>query len=103
MSAPAPALKSKWPTPTQPSWAFGGVWFQLAVFAFALLIVSSRRPDAMVIPQFYAEDGAVSYSEAYSLGLHTLLLPRSGYFQAVPRLVALFDQMFPLAWAPLVM
>src|SRR3954467_4485450 len=102
MSAPAPTLTAPRLNATRPPWQTEGAWLQLVIFAIALLIVCSRRPDALAIPQFYAEDGTVFYSEAYSLGLHALVLPRSGYFHTVPRLVVLFDQLFPLVWAPLI-
>jgi len=77
--------------------------FHLIVFATAFLIVCSRRPDAILNPQFYAEEGAFFYRDAYQLGLHSLLLTYGGYFHTVLRLVALFVQLFPFGWAPLVM
>jgi hypothetical protein len=77
--------------------------FHLTIFAIAFFIVCSRRPDAILNPQFYAEDGAFFYRDAYHFGLHSLLLTYSGYFQTVVRLIALFARLFPFAWAPLVM
>ncbi len=77
--------------------------FHLIVIATAFLIVCSRRPDAVLNPQFYAEEGAFFYHDAYQLGLHSLLLTYGGYFHTALRLVALFVQLFPFAWAPLVM
>lgn len=74
-----------------------------AVFAVAFAIVCSRRPDAVFNAQFFAEDGAVFYRDAYQYGLHSLLLTYSGYFHTLLRLVALFAQLFPFSWAPLIM
>ena len=77
--------------------------FHLTIFAIAFLIICSRRPDAILNPQFYAEDGAFFYRDAYQFGLHSLLLTYSGYFQTVVRVIALFARLFPFAWTPLVM
>ena len=76
---------------------------QAIVFLFAFLIVLSRRPDAILNAQFYAEDGAGWYLDAYNHGLRCLLLPWSGYFQTLSRTVALISLLFPLSLAPLVM
>jgi hypothetical protein len=101
MSTPAPALTASHHA-TRPQWHFEGVCFQLIVFAIAFLIVCSRRPDAIVNAQFYAEDGVVFYNNAYSFGMHSLLSPHGGYFHAVPRLIALLAQLFRFSWAPLI-
>lgn len=99
MSAPAPARLDV----TRPPSNIEGLRFQLAVFAIGFLIICSRRPDAILNAQFFAEDGAFFYRDAYQFGLHSLLLSYGGYFHALFRLVALFAQLVPLAWAPLFM
>ena len=73
------------------------------VFSVAFLIVFSRRPDAILNAQFYAEDGWAFYPDAYYHGLHTLFMPYSGYLQTLYRAVALITLLFPLYLAPLVM
>jgi hypothetical protein len=73
------------------------VWLTLAI---AFLIVVSRRPDALFHPQFWAEDGAVWYADAYNKGIGTLLRPHDSYLQTLPRLVALASQWVPLRLAP---
>lgn len=73
------------------------------VFAVASVIVCSRRPDALLNAQFYAEDGAVWYSDAYRFGLHSLMMPQSGYLHVLTRLVALFALLFPFSSAPLIL
>src|SRR5215471_18317055 len=77
--------------------------FQAALFLLCFLLLYSRRPDAIVNAQFYAEDGARWYRDAYQLGWRCLLIPETGYLQTVSRLIGLFVQIFPFAWAPLVM
>lgn len=103
MSATAPAITVSRAAPNRRQFPIVGLRFQLLLFATGFLIVYSHRPDAVLNAQFYAEDGAIFYRDAYSLGLHSLFLVHGGYFHAVPRLAALFAQLFPLYWAPLIL
>jgi hypothetical protein len=78
-------------------------WQHCVVFLFAYLVFVARRPDAIFHPQFCAEDGFVWFSDAYNRGwLHSLMLPWTGIFMTVPRLVCSLALLVPLAWAPLV-
>lgn len=77
--------------------------FHVGVFLIALLILFSRRPDAILNAQFYAEDGTFWYADAYNHSWRCLFMAEAGYLHTVPRLVALFSVIFPLALAPLVM
>src|SRR5262245_53072122 len=77
--------------------------FHVALFLIALLILFSRRPDALLDPQFYAEDGAYWYVDAYESGLRCLLIPNGGYLNTLSRIVGLLAQLVPFAWAPSVM
>jgi hypothetical protein len=77
--------------------------FHAAVFLVSFLVLLSRRPDAILNAQFYAEDGARWYADAYHMGWHCLLLPETGYLQTVSRLIGVFSLLFPFAVAPLVM
>ena len=81
------------------------VLFQAVVFVSAFLIIFSRRPDAILNAQFFAEDGQRWYADAYHFGLRCLLMPDElgGYLHTVPRCIALFTLLFPLSLAPLVM
>lgn len=85
------------------------IWFQaafwLAVTAGAFLIILSRRPDAVLNPQFFAEDGQRWYADAYQLGWRCLLIPdqAGGYLHTAPRLAALLSLLLPFSRAPLVM
>jgi hypothetical protein len=77
---------------------------QLLVFLVSVTLVVSRRPDAILYPQFFAEDGSVWFREAYLFGWFTSLLhPRNGYFQTVPRLISAAALLIPFRFAPLLM
>ena len=71
------------------------------VFTLSLILVVSRRPDALFHAQFWAEDGTLWYADAYNLGISALLYPAAGYFQTLPRLAALVAMPLPLSTAPL--
>ena len=77
--------------------------FHVAVFLVSFLVLFSRRPDAILNAQFYAEDGARWFADAYHFGWRCLLMPDSGYLQTVSRLIGLLALLFPFALAPLVM
>jgi hypothetical protein len=71
----------------------------LTLLSFAAVV--SRRPDALFHPQFWAEDGAVWYQQAYNWGwFNALTLPHSGYYQTISRATAAFALLFPLRAAP---
>jgi hypothetical protein len=74
----------------------------VAVFLSALLLLISRRPDAVLNPQLWAEEGALWYAQAHNISAWGVLFrPDSGYFCLLPRLVAGLAQLIPLAGAPL--
>jgi hypothetical protein len=80
-----------------------GLRLQVLIFISAFVILMTRRPDALLNPQFWAEDGKYWYADAYNLGIiHSLILPSSGYFQTISRLLGAVAQFFPLAWAPFI-
>ncbi len=69
----------------------------------AFLITVSHRPDALLNPQFWAEDGKMWYQQAYNNGILTsLITSEAGYFQTVSRIVAAVTQLVPLAQTPLI-
>jgi hypothetical protein len=75
----------------------------LAICPYLVLAVGilvARRPDAVVHPQFWAEDGTVYFAQAYNRGAVTVLAPGAGYLQLIPRLTALLAQPLGLAAAP---
>src|SRR5690348_8889568 len=79
------------------------IGFHAAIVIACFAMLYSRRPDAILNAQFYAEDGARWYRDAYELGWRSLLIPETGYLQTVSRLAAFFALLFPFGWAPLVM
>src|SRR5688572_28586834 len=80
----------------EPRW-----WLYVLVAVVGFSILVSHRPDAVLTPQFWAEDGTLWYPQAYEEGAASLWKPYNGYFHLVPRLVALVSQAFPLEYAPL--
>ena len=79
-------------------------WHHGAAFFLACAILVSRRPDAILHAQFFAEDGHVWYADAYNLGwCHALFQAHTGYYQTLPRLGASLALLVPFALAPLVL
>jgi hypothetical protein len=67
-------------------------------------ILLSRRPDALLHAQLWAEDGHIFYADVYNLGIkHSLILPQAGYFVTFAMLAAWIARFFPVADAPFVM
>src|SRR3954453_19860929 len=82
-----------------------GLYFRALFLAFVLvcLAVISRRPDAFLNPQFFAEDGNIWFADAYNIGwLRSLANTHTGYFQTLPRLGPALALAVPLPYAPLV-
>jgi hypothetical protein len=72
-------------------------------FACLALVVFLRRPDSLLNPQLWAEDGSVFLKQAWDHGfLWTLAEPFSGYLHTFPRLAAGISLLAPLERAPLV-
>lgn len=77
-----------------------GPWVLL--FSTCIAAVVMRRPDAILNPQFWAEDGKIWFANAHNFGaLRSLLLPQNGYLQTLSRLVAALATLLPMLWAPL--
>ena len=87
------------------SWLSRGPVFHLLVVVTGFIIIFSRRPDAILNAQFWAEDGQRWYADAYHFGLRCLLIPDElgGYYHSVSRLSALTALIFPFSLAPLAM
>ena len=59
-------------------------------FAIILLILWSRRPDALFRAQFWAEDATVFFKQAFERPhIDSLVLPYNGYLHLIPRAIAL--------------
>lgn len=75
--------------------------YSLSIICLAAVIIY-RRPDAVTMPQFWAEDGTFWFAESYNKGfLIPFLMPHTGYLQTYSRLFAAISQTFPLIFAPL--
>ncbi|MFI5287646.1 MAG: hypothetical protein ACHQ4F_15200, partial [Candidatus Dormibacteria bacterium] len=74
-----------------------------AITLVAASIVIAYRVDAFTMPQFYAEDGAHWFSDAYNLGaLHAIGISLAGYLQVVSRLGPVIAAPFGIANQPLI-
>jgi hypothetical protein len=74
----------------------------IGLFALALVLLFLKSPDAILAPQFWAEDGPVFFAAQFGQDWPQLLTPYAGYLHTVPRLVAWIATWFDLAHAPLV-
>jgi len=75
----------------------------IIIFAVCFVLLLTRRPDAILNAQFWAEDGKDWYANAYNLGaVKSLFMAHDGYFQTISRITASIAQAFPLIWAPLI-
>lgn len=69
----------------------------------ACVLTITRRPDAILHAQFWAEDGRDFYADAYNSGsLAVMLTPVVGYFDTVGRLAAALSLLVNFSRAPLV-
>lgn len=73
------------------------LWFHLVLL---VALVASHDLARLSNPQFWAEDGVAWYREAYESGAASLFVPFNGYFQTLPRFVALPASLLPLVWGP---
>ena len=71
----------------------------LAIGVVSLALVW-RRPDVVVNPQFWAEDGLVFFMQASEQGINSLWLPYAGYFHGGARAVAWAASYLPVQYAP---
>lgn len=77
---------------------------QVLVFLAAAVLIVSRRPDAVLNPQFFGEDGAIWFPDAYMFGwMSSLVHSQNGYFQTLPRLVSALALLVPFRFAPLLL
>lgn len=61
----------------------------ISLFLTAIALLFTRRPDAFLNPQFWAEDGPLWYGQAYTAGYASLTISAGGYLQTLPRALAL--------------
>lgn len=91
--------------PSSPATSFAA-WWQAPHLTWWLLLtlaalLALRKPDALLTPQLWAEDGSVFLLENDQLGLAALVTPYMGYLHTLPRLVAwLSALLLDVAWWP---
>jgi hypothetical protein len=76
--------------------------FALALFAVAVLLLFLKSPDAILHPQFWAEDGFIFFAQQLTVPWPLVFTPYSGYLHAIPRIVAWGASWFSPVIAPLV-
>ena len=75
----------------------------LLVLCLAALILIIRKTDALINPQFWAEDGTLFFLEQYKYGVSAFFRDYAGYLHLVPRVIALFaERFFPYSLIPTV-
>jgi hypothetical protein len=89
-------------TASEPHQSVLSPWLQAVILAVSVMLVVSHRPDALLNPQFWAEDGTLWYAQAHNLGWWNVFFqPESGYLCVLTRITAGLAQLVPLAAAPL--
>jgi len=79
-----------------------GVGEITTLFAVSTLGLFLRAPDALLNPQFIAEDGVVFFANQLGHSLPPLFGPVQGYWVFLDRLIAWFASAFPLVLIPFV-
>ena len=71
-----------------------------AVLGWIALTLLFRRPDSLLRPQFFAEDGIIFFWQAHERGVAALFTPYAGYLHLIPRLFAWAGEALPILWRP---
>src|SRR4051812_11268649 len=90
---PSALMRGRWQSLKIPA------WITLAVCAVAL---AARRPTEMKLPQFWAEDGLIFFTDAHNAGLKVIFSEYAGYLHLVPRCIAALSVCFDAVHAPTV-
>ena len=70
-------------------------------FVLSTLLLVLKSPDALQLPQFWAEDATVFFADQLHGSWPQVLHPYSGYLHFLPRVAAWFASFFPLTSIPL--
>lgn len=85
-------------------WQVVRVWQYALAFLLTTAIIITRRPDAVIRPQFWSEDGRNFFADAYNMGWWSALFGvHVGYYHTVPRLGAALALLVPFQNAPMVL
>lgn len=72
-------------------------WYFIAIFIVAAVIIITRRPDIINHPQLWAEDGKAFLEPVWNQGfLTSIMTPRDGYFQSLPKITMALASLFGL-------
>ena len=69
----------------------------IGVILIGSLLIISRQPSVVYHPQFWAEDGAVWYADAWNRGWIALIQPHTGYLQTISRITAMIGSATPVS------
>lgn len=73
----------------------------LATLGAMAAVLLFRRPEALLRPQFWADDGIIYFWQAWRWGGgRALLEPHAGYLHLIPRLLAWLAEALPVLWRP---
>jgi hypothetical protein len=72
----------------------------LVLASIIVVLFVLRRPDSVLNPQFWGEDGLVYFSQAFVDGPSSLFHSYNGAVWALPRILALVVTLLPVLWAP---
>ena len=70
-------------------------------FFLSVAVVVLKTPDALRLPQFWAEDGAVFFSQQWGHLIPRIFVPYGGYLNVIPRTVAWLATAVPVVYAPM--
>jgi hypothetical protein len=88
--APSGGLRTGTATARAPAIGLRSAAALAAVGVLYAVALASRNPGLLTDPTFFAEDGQNWFADAHNLSaLHALLSPLGGYYELLPRLVAL--------------
>lgn len=68
----------------------------LAIAVVVFVLTLARKPYAVLVPQFWADDGTAFFQQAMDWGAGSFVVAHGGYYHTLIRLVA-----FSALWAPL--
>lgn len=72
--------------------------YLVLILLLSITVLITRRPDVFAHPQLWAEDGAVFLFQVWNGSvLDSLLSPRDGYFQTLPKLTMALASLFDLS------
>lgn len=86
---------------TSPAWEKPGWPATLTTLGVMAVVLLFRRPEQLLRPQFWAEDGIIYFWQAWRWGGgRALLEPYAGYHHLIPRLLAWLADTLPVLWRP---